>query len=375
MAGDWLDRLDARAREAWQHAQEDFSHAATAAKHAADDAEQRALAVAGRMADLASVRVLAPIAFEPAHPPPATQSAPPADKPLVPIDKMTVHERQELRWQVAQAGMQRSALSMMVGLANTTLAGVSPLGGVLAPRIEVDESKFAPPRTGDPVQDAILEDNFEAGARVVTTAQIATSFVPAGEIASGAGAALSKAPELYGAGAGGGGRLVGFSERWAAEAAEARGIVWPGAGRSGPVVRSDDCLHVAPSPRPAEGSGGSTPVRLGQYGVAQQKQIELSKGNRVIGENITVRTPYGRRVTDLLVRTPQSDLEGVEVKVGESRYHRVQQLKDRAIEREGGVATGSRAEGAGVSGDIKFATRIARHPSPADPPKGGADAP
>ena len=51
----------------------------------------------------------------------------------------------------------------------------------------------------------------------------------------------------------------------------------------------------------------------------------------------------------------------IEVKTGNSPYKKSQQIKDLAIGTEGGTAVGRKAENAGISGPVQFATKLERY--------------
>lgn len=106
--------------------------------------------------------------------------------------------------------------------------------------------------------------------------------------------------------------------------------------------------------------GGPGPVRQGQKGVELAKQAARQRGEEIVGEEITVKTPLGKRRVDLVTRK-EGKLKGIEVKTGESPYTDMQKAKDKLIEREGGEATGRKAEDANLKGKVQFPTTEERY--------------
>lgn len=129
-----------------------------------------------------------------------------------PLTKQIVKERREADFNAAKSGMWNAAVDTVASSYKLTLPGS---GGVIDPI--ADLVKAAPPApTGDQVRDSELKESFEGGEMFANTVILAASFIPAGEIAQGARLAAGKLPALEGIGMGGGGRLIGFSEQWAA---------------------------------------------------------------------------------------------------------------------------------------------------------------
>ncbi len=112
----------------------------------------------------------------------------------------------------------------------------------------------------------------------------------------------------------------------------------------------------------AAARGGAGPVRQGQKGVADHLREEEAAGHRVKGEEVTIKTPLGRRRTDVLIEETSGNVRAVEVKTGKSPYTPEQQAKDRWIETHGGVAVGKNARKAGVAGPIRVKTDLVRRP-------------
>jgi hypothetical protein len=128
------------------------------------------------------------------------------------MTKESIKQKREEDWQAAQAGMWDTAVD--------TLAMGYPL--IVPPSVQknvTDALKSGPPKpTGNYARDRELQENYEAGGTVTDTVVLASSFVPIGEIAQGARLVAGKAPALVGTGNLGGGKLIGFTEQWAAEA-------------------------------------------------------------------------------------------------------------------------------------------------------------
>ncbi|WP_437310895.1 RHS repeat-associated core domain-containing protein [Sorangium sp. So ce388] len=134
------------------------------------------------------------------------------------------------RWEAAKTGMKHDVIESGGHL---LLGSVALLGGPLTfvGSFFVDLSGLhgeAPPAGAEGLRKLQLEENYETGRAISQTVQAGAAFVPWGEIAAGARAAAGKLPEWYGLGAGGGGKLVTFSERFAAEAAAGTGAAASG---------------------------------------------------------------------------------------------------------------------------------------------------
>jgi RHS repeat-associated protein len=139
------------------------------------------------------------------------------------------------RFEAAKAGVRNSLLDTVkgfmkplewtpVGLVEKVTLGAV---GLPTPSEAVDQLR-APEPTDDPqnFREWQLRDNYDFTHGGVTFLTTALSFVaPAGisEIAQSGRLALGKLPMLDGVGMGGGGKLIGFSEQWAAKGSAAGG--------------------------------------------------------------------------------------------------------------------------------------------------------
>ena len=133
-----------------------------------------------------------------------------------PLTKKIVEQRREEDWKAAQAGMWNTLVDTVASLASMQLG---PVGQQIA-SIATEPIKAAPPAaTGERMRDIQLRENYEAGGHVTDTVVLALSFVPVGEIVSGARLAAGKLPvPAGGLGSLGGQDWVSYSERWAASA-------------------------------------------------------------------------------------------------------------------------------------------------------------
>jgi RHS repeat-associated protein len=149
-----------------------------------------------------------------------------AAKPTGPTPQQKIQEKRQQDWDAAAAGMWDTALDIAFSSVVHELL-VEPL-------------KSGPPKaTGDYARDQELKENYEGGGLVTNTIVAGVSMLPVAEIAEAAQLAASKAPALVGAGSGGAGELVSFSEQWAAGGAKAARAS-SGSGRSTVVYQLVD---------------------------------------------------------------------------------------------------------------------------------------
>jgi RHS repeat-associated protein len=110
----------------------------------------------------------------PAAPPPV--HAQPAPAPPPPADTTPVHGKAwvEQQWQAGQAGMAKGAMETAESLASLAVKS-SPLGGVVG-RVDFGSSQIQPPHSSDPLQDSILQDNFDTGHTALSVGILAASL-------------------------------------------------------------------------------------------------------------------------------------------------------------------------------------------------------
>ncbi|WP_144467432.1 SpvB/TcaC N-terminal domain-containing protein [Bacillus toyonensis] len=128
----------------------------------------------------------------------------------------------EEKFEAAKAGATNWLLDKVTeGVGKT--AGVSKLPFVEETATNAAKAVLKPLYAPDPqkfsinVRELEMKENYEAARTTLTVAETAVTFLPLGEIVQSARLAAGKLPELYGIGMGGG-KLVGFSEQWAASA-------------------------------------------------------------------------------------------------------------------------------------------------------------
>lgn len=91
------------------------------------------------------------------------------------------------------------------------------------------------------------------------------------------------------------------------------------------------------------------PHRSGTAGEKQVKQTLEDRGERVLGNEITLKTSAGTTRVDMVIRNAQGGLEVVEVKNGRSATLTPNQRKTfPLIQQQGAEPHGSRAAGAGL---------------------------
>ena len=183
------------------------------------------------------------------HPKP--QSVPPA-RP-----KQTINEKREEDLRVAGVGMWNKLVDLGIVL------GVLPA----AKGADANPLKAPPPTpTGDELRDYELRGQLESGGDFTTAVTAALPFVQTEDILANAATAAGKLPALEGIGIGGG-RLITFSEQWAAsaEASPAAQSVFVGFARSGEeanafrAVEKNIDLQTPPPPgTPAAQKWGTT---------------------------------------------------------------------------------------------------------------------
>ncbi len=73
----------------------------------------------------------------------------------------------------------------------------------------------------------------------------------------------------------------------------------------------------------------------------------VSNGHTILGSQVSVRTPQGRRVIDHLIRSPSGKIiAAIEVKSGHAIRGAAQLAKDRAMASQGGIVVGRNAPAA-----------------------------
>ncbi len=87
----------------------------------------------------------------------------------------------------------------------------------------------------------------------------------------------------------------------------------------------------------------------------------VGQGSKIIGSQVSVRTPQGIRRTDHLIRDINDNLIAIEVKSGNATRNAMQIAKDIFIETEGGILVGSNA-GDLIGQNVKIITIIERVP-------------
>jgi RHS repeat-associated protein len=126
----------------------------------------------------------------------------------------------EEKWQVAKESAWNWALDRLS--VNPSTAAVFP---ILVPNALLTHFVLDPLRASEPPERATnlreyqLRSSYDFMQGTLDTAELGIGIVPAGEILQAGRLAFGKLPMLEGVGMGGGGRLIGFSEQWAAEAA------------------------------------------------------------------------------------------------------------------------------------------------------------
>jgi len=137
---------------------------------------------------------------------------------------------------------------------------------------------------------------------------------------------------------------------------------------AGAVTRHPDGVPTRSLPAQANSLGpgaptvvrtpwGSRSIATGQFVPGERAGLDPAKafvaqaeqrGFDVLGEEVTIRTPFGARVVDAVLRSPSGEIGGVEVKSSPGAFnalYRAQFAKDRWISRFGGKAVGSNVEG------------------------------
>lgn len=73
----------------------------------------------------------------------------------------------------------------------------------------------------------------------------------------------------------------------------------------------------------------------------------LANGHTILGSQVSVRTPQGRRVIDHLIRSPSGRIiAAIEVKSGHAVRGSAQLAKDKAMASQGGIVVGRNAPAA-----------------------------
>lgn len=123
------------------------------------------------------------------------------------------------RAQVAKESAQNFAVDKLdMGLKMLGLVYGGPLGYMYAGKLSEPLRAPKPPEFPSNFREWQWKQNYDFMQGTLTTVELGVSFVPAGEIYQAGKLALGKMPMLDGIGGMGGGKLIGFSEQWAAEA-------------------------------------------------------------------------------------------------------------------------------------------------------------
>ena len=111
---------------------------------------------------------------------------------------------------------------------------------------------------------------------------------------------------------------------------------------------SKDIMKLQTVPR--AGKGGIEPVLKGQSGVERAIEAVRTRGEKILGREITIDTTAGRTRIDLLVETPNGKLRFIEVKTGPSaRLTPNQRATFSEIRSEGGIPRGKRSADADLT--------------------------
>ncbi|AUX35469.1 MULTISPECIES: RHS repeat-associated core domain-containing protein [Sorangium] len=189
----------------------------------------------------------------------------------------------EERWEAAKTGIKHDV---------TESAGHALLASALLPAgpvlflgsLFVDLSGLhgeAPSAGAEGLRKFQLEDNYETGRAISQTVQAGAAFVPWSEIAAGARTAAGKLPELYGLGAGGGGKVVTFSERFAAEAA----------AETGAAARVAPRTFTSTDPQVGE---LATEIERRVPGIVEDVNIKTMRPNGLPGTDLDIALTDGR---------------------------------------------------------------------------------
>ena len=95
-------------------------------------------------------------------------------------------------------------------------------------------------------------------------------------------------------------------------------------GACGVVVHNSPCSEAAAKTLAANRAAGKAAER-------QAARDLLEEGNEILGTQVTVQTSQGRRVVDVLIRTPEGQIMAVEVKSGGAVRTANQRTKDGAM--------------------------------------------
>jgi len=84
-------------------------------------------------------------------------------------------------------------------------------------------------------------------------------------------------------------------------------------------------------------------------------------GNKILGSQVSVRTPAGRRVVDHLIQGPRGHIVAIEVKSGRAVRSASQVAKDRAMATKGGILVGKNAPEALRGKHMVIKTGVGHH--------------